>query len=436
MKMRNLIKLTFLTIIYLSTSLTTFASNRNPNPNDTINQWLEFPKGDKSVLYPFFESLVKLKDTTQLIRVLHYGDSQIEGDRITSYIRNQLQTKFGGSGGGFVPMVQTHNYNAPITTTASEGWRRYGIIGSVKDSIVSHRRYGVIASFCRFAPLPVEKLSDSIGNLFPFKKMLEKKYTASASFTASKYSKKSVAAYKQCRLFYGYNQNPVTVKLSENDSIMFTDTLAANSKLSIKKWKFNKAPTTLTMTFEGSDSPEIYGVALDGSHGVAADNIPVRGCSGIIFSSVNQALLKEMYDSLHVKLIILQFGANAVPYMTDVAYYSKIFYSQLVTLRRLCPNIPIIVIGVQDMAKKDNDKYASYECLESLRDEMKKVTFNAHCIYWDMYEAMGGKNAMVKWVTEKLGEKDYVHFTPNGAQKIAKMFYNSLISEYNKYVKK
>ena len=76
--------------------------------NDTIRvdaaklrakvQSIEFPAGDSTVLFPFFSKLDQAGKT--LVRVLHYGDSQIEGDRITGYLRNRFQKKFGGSGPG------------------------------------------------------------------------------------------------------------------------------------------------------------------------------------------------------------------------------------------------------------------------------------------------------------------------------------------------
>ena len=41
-------------------------------------------------------------DTTQPLRmhILHYGDSQIESDRLTSYIRDKWQRQYGGYGPG------------------------------------------------------------------------------------------------------------------------------------------------------------------------------------------------------------------------------------------------------------------------------------------------------------------------------------------------
>jgi len=42
-----------------------------------------------------------------LVRVLHYGDSQIEEDRMTQQIREALQARFGGRGVGMMPLAQT-----------------------------------------------------------------------------------------------------------------------------------------------------------------------------------------------------------------------------------------------------------------------------------------------------------------------------------------
>ncbi len=45
-------------------------------------------------LYEFFTALNELKEENVGLRVLHYGDSQIEGDRITDYLRLKLQGQF------------------------------------------------------------------------------------------------------------------------------------------------------------------------------------------------------------------------------------------------------------------------------------------------------------------------------------------------------
>ena len=44
---------------------------------------------------------------TRKIRVMHYGDSQIEEDRITMQIREKMQAQYGGRGVGLIPLAQT-----------------------------------------------------------------------------------------------------------------------------------------------------------------------------------------------------------------------------------------------------------------------------------------------------------------------------------------
>jgi hypothetical protein len=59
----------------------------------------------------------------------------------------------------------------------------------------------------------------------------------------------------------------------------------------------------------------------------------------------------------------------------------------------------------------------------------------ADAVYWDMFEAMGGRNSMPSWVfaDPPLASSDFVHFNVRGSKIIAQMFYNSLIYEYNLY---
>jgi hypothetical protein len=63
-------------------------------------------------VYPldnFFNELSKIDSTTEPIRVGHYGDSQIEGDRMTFNLRKFFQTKYSGEGVGYLPMTDITN---------------------------------------------------------------------------------------------------------------------------------------------------------------------------------------------------------------------------------------------------------------------------------------------------------------------------------------
>ena len=63
------------------------------------------PGDNIDYLDPFFDALEAARERP--VRIMHYGDSQLEGDRISSVLREAFQERFGGSGVGLAPAVQT-----------------------------------------------------------------------------------------------------------------------------------------------------------------------------------------------------------------------------------------------------------------------------------------------------------------------------------------
>lgn len=386
---------------------------------------IEYPGDDSTILYPFFRQLQQVRSGNKLIRIVHYGDSQIEGDRMTSYIRNRLQKRFGGAGVGMVPAVELYGYQGSLRHTASDNWLRYTAFGNV-DTTLYHNRYGMLGSFARFAPYVPDSLPpDTITReAWIHLKSSERTYSLNRQFN-------------QCRVFYGHSDQPMLVECLVNGALYDADILTASSQLNIKTWTFSEAPVEITLKFRGAGSPDFYGIALDGSRGVAVDNVAMRGCAGLVFTQINKDLLEQMYDTLNVRMLILQFGGNVVPYMTDdYDYYERWFLNQLRRLKQISPSVPIIVIGVSDMSIREKDKIVTYPNLLYIRDALKNATFRAGCAYWDMYEAMGGHNSMPSWVYAKpsLATSDFVHFNERGARVIAEMFYNAFIYDLESYI--
>lgn len=405
------------------------------NP-DEVTRKLEFASGDKSVLYPFFKELSEIRSTGRLIRVLHYGDSQIEADRISSLLRSKLQGQFGGSGPGLISAIPPFDFDSPVKREYSDNWLRFTGFGKL-DTSIRHSRYGVLASFSRFAPYQ-HSLNDSVHHTDSIKENLQEHH-AWIKINHSPYSSQSVRKYSRVRLFYGYNKYPVNLKLFAGELEFDKKILLPSDGLQIKQWNFEETPAFLKMEFSGYDSPDIYAMALDGPAGVAVDNIPLRGSSGLFFTSTSQGMLKAIYQNLNARLIILQFGGNVAPSMLDnYDFYESGFYRQLNTLKNLIPGVSIVVIGIADMSLKEKDTYVSYPNVELIRDALKNATFRAKCAYWDTYEAMGGKNSMPSWVfaDPPLAEKDFIHFTIRGSGIIAQMFYKALMFEYNEYFNK
>ncbi len=386
---------------------------------------LQFPKNEKQLLYPVFKAMDGAASASEPVRVMHYGDSQIEGDRITSFFRNRLQKKFGGMGVGLVPVKHLYDFKFSIFQDNSDNWIRYALYAN-HDTTLSHKRYGALAGFTRFSPHTFDPSTET------------RDYEAWVSFEPSTYSYNNTKHFQQCRVFYGYNKEPFLTELYQNEILAEAEMYPASSSLQTIRWVFDQPVSEIKVVFKGSDSPDIYGIALDGIAGVAVDNVPMRGNAGLVFTKMDEDLLREHYRQLNTKLIILEFGGNVVPHITsNYDYYERLFSSQIRRLKRVAPEVVVIVIGVADMSMKEKNRYVSYPNIEKVRDALKNATLNNNAIYWDMYEAMGGKNSMPSWVfaNPSLAAKDFVHFNPRGARIIAHMFYNSFMYEYNLYKK-
>jgi lysophospholipase L1-like esterase len=148
--------------------------------------------------------------------------------------------------------------------------------------------------------------------------------------------------------------------------------------------------------------------------------------------------MKQFYDYLNVKLIILQFGGNALPSIKDAtmaANYAGYLKGQINIIKKMAPNASIIFIGPADMSVKEGTSYVTHPQLEATRNGIKKAALETGCAFFDMYDCMGGCNSMESWVDQKLAANDYIHFSPQGARKIATLFYSALITEYNSYLK-
>lgn len=396
---------------------------RRPVRRKKIRQrFLQYPDNDASVLHPFFRSLQRIDRQRELIRILHYGDSQIEGDRISSYLRNQLQKEFGGAGIGLFPVVLPNNTHISMKHSATRHWTRF-TPHKLDEANFRHKRFGLLMSFSRFSPY--------------YSYYQDEVYEASISLHESPLAFDLTGDFTRCRIFYGFNEKPFIAKMNYGGKTRDAEMVPATDSLSEISWTVPAEQDELTLTFQGNHSPDIYGMALDHHTGIALDNIPLRGSSGTRFTRYDTTFFKTMLKKLRVKMIILHFGVNLVPNVKDdYTFYENSFYRQLRMLKSVSDQIGVVVMGVTDMSRKEGGNYRSYPNIEKIRDAQKKAAFRAGCAFWDTYEAMGGKNSMPSWVfaDPPLARKDFTHFTYKGSVVIAKMFYKALMRDYQNYL--
>lgn len=382
---------------------------------------IEMPDSGFSALLPFFKALKSGEVSRSQVRIMHYGDSQIEGDRITSFLRARLQTRFGGGGVGLLNAVP-HSYQpAAVYQVNSSNWHFISLSEMGRGGV--GQRFGVMGGYSKFA----DNTKDRGG------------YAEAWIDIEKRGSHSSLARnYTHCRLIYGQVDEPVMLSMTYEGNTQEADFLTPTQSIESISWSIPQSARRVRLTFRGDESPMIYALSLETSRGIVVDNLPIRGSSGVDFTRSDDASLKRMMHLLNPRLIILQFGVNIVPHIVDsYAYYENQLYQQIIALKKAAPNTSIILIGVSDVAHKVNEKFESYPNIELIRNAQRNAAFRGGAAFWDCYKAMGSQNSMPAWVfaSPPLATKDFIHFTPRGSRVVAEMFYSSLMALYDDYVK-
>ncbi|MCF8224435.1 MAG: hypothetical protein K9J30_01005 [Bacteroidales bacterium] len=372
---------------------------------------LYFSGESEELLYGFFKRAELSRETGKLIRILHYGDSQIENDRMTSLLRYRFQQLFGGSGCGLIPAVPLYSGNLAFRQDIRGEWMRYTGFGD-RDTTLDHSSYGVMACFTSVPP-PDEELP---GLHFEFRK----------NRRASRFSKVSV-------FLHAYSDSGY-IAINVNDTIQ--DTLQhIQGGYQLLQYQPEPNVTDISFDFHLREGGRIYGISFDPASGVQVDNIAMRGSAGLEFSRFDRTLTETMLADLNPGMVILQFGGNVVPYIQNVDLYNQYFVRELNYIRSLCPSVPVIVIGPSDMSMKKNGQFQTYENLQAVRDALYLAAMKTGCGFWDMFEAMGGVNSIRHFVLADppLANPDHIHFTPRGANLMAGLFFDAVMVEYQKY---
>jgi len=372
---------------------------------------LEFPEGDSLGFQKFARALDE--SHSRVVRVLHYGDSQIEGDRLSADIRGMLQNRFGGMGPGlqgmdpFVPM-------ASVDHRASGNWRRYACFGRPSDR-EPRSLYGVRGIAHRYD-----------GN------------SASMEFRSRNYGYERVRQGQKLTLYLGPYEGPAEIKVFYEDSLAHIRYYAQGDP-GLMEFKAPRPMSRVRVEFKG-ESPLCYGAAWDGLNGVAVDNVSMRGADGLGFKRIDASHFSASLVQANPGLVILQFGGNAVPYFksaAEVERYGRAFARQIAVIQKALPQSDVLVIGPSDMAHKVGTEWDSYPFVDEVRDALRTAAHVQGAAFFDVYEFMGGRGSMTDWVARNppLAGSDHIHFTPNGAQRVGKALAAALEQELARHAK-
>lgn len=365
-------------------------------------------------LSTFNQQLLNCINKNQNIRILHYGDSQIEGDRITAYIREAFQNRFGGSGPGLTTVYDPQRINPSVWLDSKGNWRIHSIYNR-KYSLIN-KAYGLMGQTAS----------------------LEAHSEGEFKISASRWAEKHASHYQKVRLFIAPHTDTLVIKGNIKTTEVINDSLAPSKNLTEINWEFEQLSPTLRFELSSKSNVHILGCALDSIAGISVDNIALRGQSTPLLHRTNGELFTAMGEHLNIGMIIFQFGTNIIPTVApNYSFYKVQLAKQFDLLQKYLPNIPVLVVGIADAAHFNNGQLQSHQHLSRIRDAQKAIALENNFAFFDLYEAMGGQGSIIKWCDNEppLALTDYIHFTRLGGKKAANYLTNALWEHFDSLAK-
>ena len=318
----------------------------------------------------FYASLAETEKSK--VRVLHYGDSQIEEDRLTMQIREKLQSRYGGKGVGLMPLAQT----IPTLTVKQE----LHMSGRWVSPMQGPRRY-LVYSYKR------DQRPDGLyGPMGQMAEMNDSLVSGSEEIMAVCHPILQNALYERWKVF-------------ADTSVHYT-----------------LSGDTVRLSGRGA----VYGLSQESRTGIIVDNIPMRGCIGLVFTKMDSAQLATFYREQNVRLIIMQFGGNAIPFNQNPSTISAIvkgLRQQVRYLQQCAPEASILFVGPSDMLTQIDGEWQTYEMVPYMDRLLRKMALEEHIAYFSLFRWMGGAGSMLRWQEIGLAGADGVHFNRAGAKK-------------------
>jgi len=273
----------------------------------------------RQYLRAFYDALPTARN--RQVRVVHYGDSQIEEDRITMVLRERLQDQYGGGGVGLIPLHQTiptrslHQSLEMNGTfqTPQGGPKRYIVYGP-KSMRLTTGDYGVMGQ--------VAVMDDSVCAGSEDLRLITEPMDNGHSYNY----------FSRVRLLSR------GVKAQVRPRRGGTYTLFNNGIATLPD-----STTRCEIRLQGKGM--VYGLSLETPTGIIVDNIPMRGSSGTVFTQIQRSELTDFFEDTNTRLIIMQYGGNMIPQTENpstISGYVKSLRRQVAYLRQCAPHAAIL----------------------------------------------------------------------------------------------
>ena len=344
-----------------------------------------------------YSKLGQIKKTGRgTFRIVHIGDSHLQAGHFPGHIRSRLQDFFGDAGRGIVFAYDAIRTTSPddLQSSSNSGWNidKVATTGDAEDAGVSG--FGISSG------------------------------ATGASLTMTLKG----GEFSRLRLFLG-NKNGDGWIFQTNDGSS-SRMIRAVPPAQYADVTLEEATAGFTISTMPSEKPHhFYGVSLEtGKAGVIYHAIGVNGAR---YDQYNRSkLFWKQLPGLQADLYIISLGTNdAQRSKFEQKEFLETLKEFLDHLRKASPGTPVILSTAPDSYRNGR----SNQVLRDMNLALFEYCTRESIPVWDLYRVTNGYGSAYGWLRKGLMNVDRVHFTAQGYQLQAQLFFNAFARGYNSY---
>ncbi|MGC4066505.1 MAG: GDSL-type esterase/lipase family protein [Polyangiaceae bacterium] len=365
---------------------------------------IEDPSG--RALEPFFQRLrvTQSGSSNAKTRILHYGDSVVASDYVSSTLRRRFQERYGDGGHGFTLIANAWPayFHEGVSRYATGGW----LISRVVGPLASDGWHGLGGVSFRAPP----NLLTRIGT-----------------------AKKGEVGRRVSQFELAYVESPeggtAEVRI-DGKPVTVLDTRSEVKRFRTASFDIPDGEHEFELqTLKGTS--RYFGLVMERhAPGVVLDALGIQGARIRFLDKQDDEHFKEQLKWRDPALVVYQFGANesADGYAYSMADYYTTMRAVIEQQRRALPNASCLIVGAMDRASRTGDEIKSLSIIPLIVREQRRVAQDLGCAFFDTFTAMGGNGSMPRWFRRGLGQADLTHPTAVGAEVLGNWLYRAVMA--------
>ncbi len=365
------------------------------------NNNIDYNDDDWSCLYK------KLSDNSDTISIVHIGDSHIQVDIATGYMRSLFQNNFGNAGRGIIIPFKLSRTNEPrdYSITSDVQWTARKALNCANDDSMG---------FTGVAITPME-------NKF--------------NLTVSLLSKNAPESFKKIQI---HHKGKILVDSLSN--LDFSTDYNISYSDNITDVILNENHSSVTLCMSRTSDIFIHGISLlKESPGVVYN---VIGNNGATFSTYNKIPnFGKKISSLKPSLVIVSLGTNdAFGNISPTCFCNEID-TLIKDIRKYNENSKILLVTPMEChrrkyvrvkgRKKRRRTFIVNQKVSELRNIIIEYAKHNNIAVYDWYDVAGGEKAAQKWISDNLMSRDHIHNTSDGYKIQGYLLFEALTKDFD-----